>query len=560
MTGALRLLGAELGSELMQPGPDNPKGFWEHAGIVAIHDRLLASLGRSWNDPRPLPVDWLQSEAAKAAADDLDVLLRAEFADCALWAVKDPRMCRLLPMWWPVLEKMGVEPAALFVLRHPREVADSLVARNDWPVGLSRLLWVEHILDAQAATEAVPRAVLPYEALLEDAEAALQGAVGQLGIELPKRTLAQRAALGKFIAKGDRHHVAVAETAPEWRLAQALFDSLGSAGNPWSALPALRERFGQAEDLYAEALDGFAQLEAREREGRLEALKQLQQADSELRTRGELIASLNGQVGQLGEELRSLQADYADRTAWAKVLDEQLSALRDTHVGLQSEYDERVDWAQSLDQELSALRDTHARLQSEYDERVGWAQSLDQELSTLRDTHARLQSEYDERVGWAQSLDQELSTLRDAHARQQLDYDERVGWAQSLDQELSVLRDTHARLQSEYDERVGWAQSLDRELSVLRDTHARLQSEYDERVGWAQSLDQELSTLRDAHARQQSDYDERVGWAQSLDQELSVLRDTHARLQSEYDERVGWAQSLDRELSVLRDTHARLQS
>ena len=71
VTGALRLCGVELGTELMQPGSDNPKGFWEHAGVVAIHERLLAALERSWNDPRPLPADWLQSEATGAAAGEL---------------------------------------------------------------------------------------------------------------------------------------------------------------------------------------------------------------------------------------------------------------------------------------------------------------------------------------------------------------------------------------------------------------------------------------------------------------------------------------------------------
>ena len=220
VTGALRLCGVELGSELMQPGPDNPKGFWEHAGVVAIHDRLLAALGRAWNDPRPLPAGWLQSEAAKTAGKDLERLLRLEFSGSPLWAVKDPRMCRLLPLWWPILRRMKVEPAALFVLRHPREVADSLVARNNWPPGLSRLLWIEHLLDAQAATDGVPRVVLPYESLLQGPEAALGGAFEQLGIAMPARTQVQRLALDQFVSKGDRHHVAAVETAPEWELAR----------------------------------------------------------------------------------------------------------------------------------------------------------------------------------------------------------------------------------------------------------------------------------------------------------------------------------------------------
>ena len=96
----------------MLPAPDNPKGFWEHAGIVAIHERLLAQMGRSWNDPRPLPEGWQNELACRSAAEELEVLLRAEFSGSPLWAVKDPRLCRLLPLWWPILGRMGVEPAA----------------------------------------------------------------------------------------------------------------------------------------------------------------------------------------------------------------------------------------------------------------------------------------------------------------------------------------------------------------------------------------------------------------------------------------------------------------
>ena len=66
--GALRLAGVDLGTDLMAPAPDNPKGFWEHSGVVAIHEQLLAALGRAWNDPRPLPGGWLGSAAAAAAS------------------------------------------------------------------------------------------------------------------------------------------------------------------------------------------------------------------------------------------------------------------------------------------------------------------------------------------------------------------------------------------------------------------------------------------------------------------------------------------------------------
>ena len=53
VTRVLNLLGVELGSHLMQPGKDNPSGFWEHQDVVAIHERLLEGLDMAWDDPRP---------------------------------------------------------------------------------------------------------------------------------------------------------------------------------------------------------------------------------------------------------------------------------------------------------------------------------------------------------------------------------------------------------------------------------------------------------------------------------------------------------------------------
>ena len=43
-TRVLNLHGVALGENLMPAGPDNPSGFWEHADVVAVHERLLACL------------------------------------------------------------------------------------------------------------------------------------------------------------------------------------------------------------------------------------------------------------------------------------------------------------------------------------------------------------------------------------------------------------------------------------------------------------------------------------------------------------------------------------
>ncbi len=38
-------------NELMPPQADNPDGFWEHLGFVALNDELLNALGGAWDLP-----------------------------------------------------------------------------------------------------------------------------------------------------------------------------------------------------------------------------------------------------------------------------------------------------------------------------------------------------------------------------------------------------------------------------------------------------------------------------------------------------------------------------
>lgn len=106
LTGTLAKLGVAVGddAEHLAPRPDNPKGFWENADVFRIHEWLLAQLDVGWDDIRPMPKDWLAHSAVAEAKDQLRLLLESSMAERALWAVKDPRLCRLLPMWRELLK------------------------------------------------------------------------------------------------------------------------------------------------------------------------------------------------------------------------------------------------------------------------------------------------------------------------------------------------------------------------------------------------------------------------------------------------------------------------
>src|SRR5262245_16488004 len=65
-TNILRLLGAELGEDLLGPGPNNEHGFWESREILRINEGILATLGFTWQNNStllsPFPSDWWHSD------------------------------------------------------------------------------------------------------------------------------------------------------------------------------------------------------------------------------------------------------------------------------------------------------------------------------------------------------------------------------------------------------------------------------------------------------------------------------------------------------------------
>jgi len=49
-TGVLNILGVELGSNLMEPTKENPRGYFEKRAVMEINDEILNILGSSWDD------------------------------------------------------------------------------------------------------------------------------------------------------------------------------------------------------------------------------------------------------------------------------------------------------------------------------------------------------------------------------------------------------------------------------------------------------------------------------------------------------------------------------
>ena len=101
--GILQRLGVELPGETIAGDQHNPEGYFEWDAVVALQERLLIDLQRWWPAPEgtlALPEGWLQQPATRQAYCELSSLLsEAVVQQQELWAIKDPRCSRLLPLW-----------------------------------------------------------------------------------------------------------------------------------------------------------------------------------------------------------------------------------------------------------------------------------------------------------------------------------------------------------------------------------------------------------------------------------------------------------------------------
>src|SRR5439155_11899591 len=109
---------------------------------------LLLRLGASAMEIDALPESWEASPIADEAARLLGDLLDRNFENAPLWAIKDPRICVLLPLWKKVFRDIGISPRYLVTLRSPWEIARSLESRDALPRIDAFAAFRKHYVDA----------------------------------------------------------------------------------------------------------------------------------------------------------------------------------------------------------------------------------------------------------------------------------------------------------------------------------------------------------------------------------------------------------------------------
>jgi hypothetical protein len=173
---------------------------------MTIHEEILSSGGSSWDDWRAFNPDWFSSPRAASFKTQILNVLRNDFANSQLFVIKDPRMCRLWPLWRDVLTEFGAKPLIVLPVRNPLEVAASLKQRDNIIPANGHLLWLRHVLDAEMATRGLPRVVTAYESLLDDWKDVTSTVAAELGLSWPRNGAMVEIEIDQFLSAQLRHH------------------------------------------------------------------------------------------------------------------------------------------------------------------------------------------------------------------------------------------------------------------------------------------------------------------------------------------------------------------
>ncbi len=181
----LPCLGIPMPGELIEGDIHNPEGYYERSDITDLQETLQIELGRWWpSDTGDLPFgdQWLRLPSSVRAAQRLEHCLRSELEhQSGPWAIKDPRLSLLLPLWQQLSTRLDLPLRLVLSVRDPAEVMLSLQHRDGPLTGMTpwraqRLIW-RHLQQLLLDSAELPTLVVAYSDWFEAprAERQLQG-------------------------------------------------------------------------------------------------------------------------------------------------------------------------------------------------------------------------------------------------------------------------------------------------------------------------------------------------------------------------------------------------
>ncbi|MEO1660832.1 MAG: hypothetical protein AAFR51_07585 [Pseudomonadota bacterium] len=206
LTRVLNILGAALPEKLLGANHSNVTGHWEPAEIVQLNDQFLNTIGSRWDDWSK--IDWgkISESDTEEFKRNLKSTLHRLYTGDSLFLLKDPRICRLIPVYREVFSELKVKTKFVIITRNPTEVSKSLFNRDRMIESQAKMLWLRHSVACVTETSSDDRVFTSYSKIVSNWRGELEKISEELQLDLPNSLDESETEVQKFISKKYRHH------------------------------------------------------------------------------------------------------------------------------------------------------------------------------------------------------------------------------------------------------------------------------------------------------------------------------------------------------------------
>jgi GT2 family glycosyltransferase/glycosyltransferase involved in cell wall biosynthesis len=480
---------------------DNETGYWEPWHLPLMHDELLREMGVSWSSPLRYPEGFFRSSKANRFAERAREILREEYDESALFCLKEPRLCRLLPLWKPVFEREGVDPSYVLISRNPIEVARSLERRNGFHWSEASMAWLRHVLEAEQQTRGSKRVFITYDQLMEDWRSVLHRIGKRLDIEWPRRMSDIDVEFSAIINDRFRHHRSqnvtnASQDVPAWVVDIDRACSQAAQGNELEQLDVF-DRVRKELEVADKAFEPLLVLQNRNA-GR--AIEERDKREQEIR--GELdlaragLVAAEDRASQLEAEISTARNELESWRRDREALLRELEVSQSVSVSARDEATNLALRVAEIESQVAAAQAEVTKSRSERDVMLGELEESQSLTAGARDEATRLALQVAEREGRCSELEAaaiasttELASLRGALESQRDEVAER-------DAQVADLRDklTSARTGlSELAQQVG---AFEASAATDRAKAAKLARDFEESNARYEELQSEIAFVR----------------------------------------------------------------
>jgi hypothetical protein len=262
MAGVLSILGANFNFELIKKVVnDNPKGYWESVEVVDINNDIFHIYNMHYMDFSSFPNNWMENEMLIPIRQRIKNWFIKYLSKESLIVVKDPRLCRTLPIWVDTLQELNIKPKYIHIFRHPMEVVASLRTRdNTFSMVNGFLVWIAHLLDSFECTTPNNSIIISYNKLLNAPFLTLKQCSNILELEWPLQVETVSDKINMFLDPSLIHHCHEEKISmpPLNNLLQSIFNSLKNyeLTSPnkefYSLIETFQINFKEYKDLFSE--------------------------------------------------------------------------------------------------------------------------------------------------------------------------------------------------------------------------------------------------------------------------------------------------------------------